>query len=120
MHKIFGYEPALWLGVISSVLGLGVTLGFGDLTQTQAGTIVALIAAVCAAVTAALTRPVAPSAFTGVVAVAADLLAAFHFEVSAESVGAVNALVLSVLMLLTRGQVTPNIRGQADPGWERL
>ena len=54
------------------------------------------------------------------VAVAADLLAAFHFEVSAESVGAVNALVLSVLMLLTRGQVTPNIRGQADPGWERL
>lgn len=117
--RIFGYEPALWLGVISSGLGLGVTLGVGDLSREAAGAIVATLAALGAAFAAALTRPVAPSAFTGLVAVVADLLAAFHFEVSPETLGAVNAVVLSTLALLTRGQVSPKATAPAE-GWERL
>jgi drug/metabolite transporter (DMT)-like permease len=117
--RIFGREPALWLGALASALGLAVTLGFGELTRAQAAVIVTAVAAVAAAVTAALTRPIAPSAFTGLVAVAFDLLAAFHFRVSPETVGAVNAVVLSGLALLTRGQVSPKTAPAAE-GWERL
>lgn len=104
--RIFGREPALYLGVISGALSLAVTLGVG-LTADQAGAWTAAVSAVFAAVTAAVTRPVAPAAFTGLVTVVASLLAAYHFNVSGGTVAAVNATVLAVLTLLTRGQVSP-------------
>ncbi|WP_256727277.1 hypothetical protein [Streptomyces acidiscabies] len=57
--------------------------------------------------TAAITRPVAPSAFTGLVSAGVALLAAYGLNVSAETVGSLNACVLAVLGLITRGQVSP-------------
>jgi len=104
--KIFGREPALIAAVVSAALSLVVTLGVG-LTATQAGAWTAVISGVFAVVTAVLTRPVAPAAFTGLVTVVADLLGAYHFDVSAGTVAAINTTVLAVLTLLTRGQVTP-------------
>jgi hypothetical protein len=62
---------------------------------------------VFAAITAAITRPVTPSAFTGLVTVVVALLATFHFSVAPETVGSLNALVVAVLVFLTRGQVSP-------------
>lgn len=106
MRKIFGYEPALILGVASAVLSLLVTLGVG-LTTDQAGAVVAVISGAFAAVTAAVTRPVAPSVFTGFVTVLAACLGAFHYDVAPETVGAVNTVLVAVLTLLTRGQVSP-------------
>lgn len=100
-------EPALITGFLSSLLGLAVTLGIGGMTPDQAGAITAAVSAVFAAVAAAMVRPIAPAAFTGLVAVLADLSAAYGFHVTAGTVGAVNALVMSVLMLITRGHVTP-------------
>lgn len=104
--KIFGREPALIIAAVSAGLSLLVTFNFG-LSAEQAGALVAVISAVFAAATAAITRPIAPSAFTGLVAAVVALLAAYGFEVSAETVGALNALVLATLGLLTRGQVSP-------------
>lgn len=104
--KIFGREPALVLAGVSAGLSLIVSFNFG-LSAEQAGAIVAVGSAVFAAATAAVTRPIAPSAFTGVVAAAVALLAAYGLEVSAETVGALNAAVLAVLGLVTRGQVSP-------------
>ncbi|MGH3584710.1 MAG: hypothetical protein ACRDQ0_00140 [Pseudonocardia sp.] len=104
--RIFGREPALIIATVSAALSLLVSFGFG-LSAEQAGAIVAVISAVFAAATAVLTRPIAPSAFTGLVAAAVALLAAYGLNVSAETVGALNAVVLAVLGLLTRGQVSP-------------
>lgn len=106
MFKIFGREPALWVSAVSAALSLAVTLGVG-LTADQAGAWSAVISGVFAVVTAILTRPIAPAAFTGLVAVAADLLSTYHFNVSPGAVAAVNATVLAILGLLTRGQVSP-------------
>lgn len=100
-------EPALIVGVISGALSLLVALQFGSLTSEQAALIVAAITAVGGVITAVATRPVAPAAFTGLVVAVADLLAGFHFAVSAGTIGAVNGLVLAVLTLVTRHQVTP-------------
>jgi hypothetical protein len=104
--KIFGREPALVIASISAALSLLVTFNFG-LSSEQAGAIVAVISAVFAVATAAITRPIAPSAFTGLVAAVVALLAAYGLEFSTETVGALNAVVLAVLGLLTRGQVSP-------------
>jgi len=104
--KIFGREPALILGTLSAALSLLVTFNVGMSTE-QAGALVAVVSAAFAAVTAAVTRPIAPSAFTGLVAAVAALTAAYGLDVAPETVGAVNAVVLAMLALLTRGQVSP-------------
>lgn len=114
MKTSFSGEPVLITSVVSAVLSLIVTLNVG-LTTDQAGAITAAITAVFAAIAAALARPIAPTAFTGLVAVGADLLAAFHFHVDPSVVGSVNGLVLAVLMLITRGHVTPVARPLAAP-----
>lgn len=104
--RIFGREPALVIATLSASLSLLVTFNVG-LSSEQAGAIVAAISALLAAATAVMTRPIAPSAFTGVVAAGVALLAAYGFNVSPETVGALNAVVLAVLGLVTRGQVSP-------------
>lgn len=108
-----GREPALIIGALSAALSLLVTLGVG-LTADQAGAWTAVISGVFAVVTAAMTRPIAPAAFTGLVTVAATLLAAYHFDVSAGTVAAVNGTVLAVLTLVTRSQVSPVTREHVD------
>ncbi|MET8113831.1 hypothetical protein [Streptomyces prasinus] len=104
--KLFGREPALLIATVSAGLSLLVTFQFG-LSAEQAGAIVAVISAVFAVATATVTRPIAPSAFTGLVAAVAALLAAYGLDLSAEKVGAINAVVLAGLALLTRAQVSP-------------
>lgn len=110
--KILGREPALIIAAISAGLSLLVTFNVG-LSGEQAGALVAVISGALAAVTAAMTRPIAPSAFTGLVAAAVALLSAYGFNVAPETVGALNAVVLAVLALLTRGQVSPTTRESA-------
>lgn len=103
---IFGQEPAVVLGVISAALSLVVTLGVG-MTSNQAGLWVAIISGVFAAITAWRTRPIAPAAFTGLVTIAAALLGAYHFNVAPATVGAINGIVLAVLVPLSRAQISP-------------
>lgn len=105
--RILGREPALWLNSLSAVLGLLVTFQVGGLDAEEAGWIVAGVSAVLGAIAAALTRPIAPQAFTTAVATIASAVAAFGYEAAPTHVAAINAAVLSVLMFLTRGQVTP-------------
>lgn len=104
---IFGREPALVLSVISAGLSLLVTLPTG-LTVTMAGVIVTFISAAFAAITAWTTRPIAPAIYTGLITAGADVLAAFHYEVSTATLGAVNTAAVALLMFITRGQVTPH------------
>jgi hypothetical protein len=106
--KLFGREPVVVLNTLSAVLGLVVTLGITSLTAEQAGAIVAFVSAILGGIAAAMTRPVAPQAFTAIVAAGAVAVAAFGYEVSQETVGAINTVVLAGLTLLTRVQVTPS------------
>lgn len=100
-------EPALLLNAAAALLGLVVTFGLDWLSAEQAALIVAALNALFGAATAALTRPIAPAAFTLLVSSLAALGAAYGLEYSQENVGALNVLVLAVLALLTRAQVSP-------------
>lgn len=105
--QIFGREPSLVIATIASALGLVVSFGADWLTATQAALIIAVLNAVLGVVNAVAVRPIAPAAFTYLIGAAAALAAAYGLDVGQETVGAVNGLVLSTLMFLTRGQVTP-------------
>ena len=109
-------EPALYIGVLSGALSLLVALNIGSLTSDQAALIVAAITAAGGVATAIATRPIAPAAFTALVAAVAALLAGFHYDVAPGTVAAVNGLVLAVLTLVTRHQVTPVSRPAAVRG----
>jgi hypothetical protein len=113
--KIFGREPVTALNALSAVLGLIVSLGVTPLTADMAGGIVAFVTAVLGAAAAAMTRPVAPQAFTTVVAAGAVLVGTFGFDVSQPVVGAINGAVLALLTLLTRVQVTPTSPAPTGP-----
>ncbi|MFF7308188.1 hypothetical protein [Streptomyces sp. NPDC008137] len=105
--KLFGREPVVVLNTLSAVLGLVVSLGVTSLTAEQAGVVVALVSAILGGIAAAMTRPIAPQAFTAIVAAGATAVAAFGYEVSQGTVGAINTFVLALLTLLARVQVSP-------------
>lgn len=103
--KIFGREPALWLGVIGAVLVALSSFGVPYLNAGQAAAIVALLTA---GVTAWATRPVAPALFTGVITAASALVAEYGLHFSDVQVAGVTGTVLAVLALLgVRSQVEP-------------
>jgi hypothetical protein len=104
---IFGREPTLIVSAVSALLGIGVAVGLPGLSAEQASLIIAAISAGLGVVNAVLVRPIAPPAFTGLVAAAAALLAGYGLDVSQATLGAVQGAVLAVLALLTRQQVTP-------------
>lgn len=105
--KFLGREPALWLAVIQSVLTIIVGFGFSGLSAEQAALWMALFNGILGAVIAWRTRPIAPSAFTHLFTVAATLLAAYKLNLSQELVAGVNLLILNVLILITRGEISP-------------
>lgn len=107
-------EPVLITSVVSAALSLLVALGIGGLTDDQASAIIALITGLFGVVAALAVRPVSPIAFTTLVTVTVDLLAAFHFDVAPAVTASVNALVIAVLNLLARGHVTPVTRTAVD------
>jgi hypothetical protein len=104
---LFGREPALWIGTAASVLSLGTAVGLPGLSEYQVAAIVVALNAVAALFMAWQVRPIGPAIFTNVVGALAALGTAYGFNVPSETVGAVNFVVISVLTLLTRGQVSP-------------
>ena len=105
--KILGREPALWLAVMTALISVAGTFGFRLLSPDQAGLWNIAINAVAAAITAYAVRPIAPAAFTYAVSVLAQLGAAYGLEMSPEQLSMLNATVVPILALLTRGQVSP-------------
>lgn len=114
--KFFGREPTIWLQLLSGALGVIVAIGDGGhpifgLTATTAGLVMAVIAAIFGAINAAMVRPIAPAAFQMVLTTVFPLLAAYGVHVAAGLLAALQTLLLAVIVLLTRGSVTP----AADP-----
>jgi hypothetical protein len=109
--KIFGREPTVIIQTIAAVLSLLVAFKIPNLTAEQAAQIIAVIYAVLGAVNAVLVRPVAPAAFIALVGAVASLTASYGLHFTQEQIGSVAVAITSVIVLLTRSQVTP----VADP-----
>lgn len=105
--KIFGREPALWLAVIGSILTVLVGMNLDFLSAGQAA---AIMAAVTAVIIAICTRPVAPALFTGVLAAGVALFAEYGVHLPDGVVAGLTALVLSLFALVSRGQISPDVK----------
>jgi hypothetical protein len=105
--RTFTREPALILAVIQSILTLVVGFQLDWLTPEQAALWMVVFNAIAGAIAAWLTRPIAPTVYTHLFTVVATLLAAYGLDLSQELLAGLNALAVSVLMLLSRGQVSP-------------
>jgi hypothetical protein len=105
--KIFGREPTLWLAVISSLIVLAGTFGLHWLSGAQAGLLVAAINAGFGAINAYAVRPISPAAFTYAIGAIVALAASYGLNVTNEQLATINGVVVPVLALLTRGQVSP-------------
>ncbi len=105
--KLFGREPTLWIAVISSAIVLLGTLGFGWISGEQAGLIVVAINGIAGAINAWTVRPISPVAFTYAVGAIVAVVTSYGLELTDPQVGAINALTITILALLSRGQVSP-------------
>lgn len=105
--KIFGREPTLWIAVLNAVVILLGTFGFHLLTGEQAALVVVAINAVFGAINALAVRPISPVAFTYAVGAVVALAAAYGLNLSIETIAAINALVIPILAVVSRGQVSP-------------
>lgn len=105
--KLFQREPTLWLAVINAIVIVVGTFGLKFISGEQAALIVAVINALFAAVNAFAVRPISPAVFTYAVASILALAASYGLNVPPETVAAINATIVPILALLTRGQVSP-------------
>lgn len=105
--KIFGYEPAIVVGALVSVINLIGTFGISYFNPDNAAAIVIVVNALAAILMAWTTRPIAPSLFTSLVSAVLALGATYGLQLPAETVLAINAAVYPILMLIARGQVSP-------------
>ncbi len=99
-------EPALYIGLIGSVLTFLVSL---NLSWIDAGAAAAILALITGGVTAVFTRPVAPALYSGLVAAVAAVLAEYAVNVPDSVVSSLSGLVLAPFALFgVRTQVTPS------------
>lgn len=103
--RIFGREPALWIGLIGSVLTWVAGLGFDFLNTGQA---VAATTAITAVIIAVTTRPIAPGLYVAAVSAAAALFAEYGLHWSEAAVTGLGGIILAGFALFgIRPQVTP-------------
>lgn len=106
-------EPALILAAVAALVGLVATLTpvSASLPAGWDAAVVLVGNAGMGTWTAARTRPIAPTAFLYLAACVVEALALWRFEVPAATVGAANVLIVALVALAARAQITPT----ADP-----
>lgn len=109
--KIFGREPALWLGLIGAVVTWAAGFGLDWLSTGQA---VAIVGAITGVVIAVTTRPVAPGLYVAAVSVVAAMFSEYGLHWSEAAVTGLGGIILAGFALFgIRPQVTPSADRQA-------
>lgn len=104
------FEPTLVLQTLAALLTFMVTFGLPFLNAEQAGAIVAVLAAFIGVYNAVKVRPIAPAAFQALITVGVALLSTYGLHFSQQGIGALQVLVVAVIAMLTRGQVSPAVQ----------
>lgn len=109
--RIFGREPVVWLGAISAILAVLVTIPEMGLSAEAAGWIMVIVSGVFAAAEAIMTRPFVVTALTGAVRTLLTAGLFFGLPISEQTAGMAVSALTAVLMLVLANSVTP----AADP-----
>lgn len=104
--KLFGREPALWLGLIETTLAVVVALAW-HLTGEQVGLINAAAAAVVGLLAAVAVRPFPVPLLLGAVRAVLGLAVGFGLALTGEQVGLLNAAAAALVAVIMRVHVEP-------------
>lgn len=115
MLRFLRTEPALIMGLVTTLLGLLMSAGI-HLSTDKTGVIEAVVSAALGLIVAAATWPFAVGAVTGLIGAVGTLLLTFGVHhVSAGEVSAVNAFVVAILAVIMRMHITPVASLRAAP-----
>ena len=106
--KIFGREPAVWVGLIGGALTLLVSMGVLDFTNEQTGLAMAVVAAVFGVITAYLTKDTMLGVVVGFSKAAIALAVGFGASFSPELTAAIIAFVTVTMGFFQRTQTSPS------------
>lgn len=109
--KIWGREPAAFIGLISGVLSLLLSLNLFGLTNENVGLIMGVVTAVFGVVTAYVTRDTMLGVIVGLVNAIFALVAGYGFELSADTTAAAIGVVTVLVGFWQRTQTTPLEKG---------
>lgn len=104
--KIFGREPAAWVGLIEAVVAL-LVITVLHWTNEQTGLVMAVVVAAAGLYTAWVTHDTLLGVVIGFTKAVLALLIGFGVELSPELTGALIGLVTVVLGLFNRQQTYP-------------
>jgi uncharacterized membrane protein len=97
----------LGIATVAAVLNWVAGFGWSALNGDQAALWIVAINAVALVVAALKTRPIAPQVWTYAITSAAALLGAYGLHLSQNFTSGLSLVILSILALLTHGQVSP-------------
>lgn len=103
-------EPALFVGFLQALIGLGVALGVVRFTENQTGSILAVVTAALSLLLGLSVRPFAWPLITGVVQAGVTLALAFGFDISSTTQASIYALVAAAIAIFNRQAVTPETK----------
>jgi hypothetical protein len=105
--KIFGREPAVWVGFIEAALALTVALGWVNFTADQTALVMAAIVAVFGVITAYLTKDTMLGVLVGLTKAAIALGIGFGLTLSPELTASIIAFVTVGVGFFQRTQTSP-------------
>ena len=105
--KIFGREPALWMGLIQGVIAMLIAADVVDWTADQTTWVLAAIAAGFAVLTAWMTGETWMSLLVGFASAVVAMALGFGVELSPDLQASIVGLVAVFAAFYTRTQTTP-------------
>ena len=109
--KIFGREPAAFIGLISGLLSLLLSLNLLGLTNESVGLLMAVVTAAFGVYTAWKTKDTMLGVIVGFVNATFAMVAGFGFELSPDTTAAAIAIVTVLVGFFQRTQTTPLVQG---------
>jgi len=103
---IFGREPALWVGLLESVLAALLAFGIGITPETY-GPWMAVVVALGGLTTAWLTRDVGLSVIVGLLKALVVLVGVYGITLTDAQVGGLIMIASAVFAFVTRDRTTP-------------
>lgn len=114
--KIFGREPAVFVGVIEAVLVLLLSFGLFDLTQNTIGLIMAVVVSALGLYTAYVTSETLLGAAIGFSKAALALATVYGLSLTVEQTGALIAVITVGFGMFQRTQSSPLLHPNWDTG----
>lgn len=105
--KLFGREPAAWVGLIEASLALLVALSIVNITSEQTALIMAAVVAVFGVVTAYLTKDTMLGVLVGLTKAVIALAVGFGAHFSPELTASIIAFVVVIVGFFQRTQTSP-------------